>query len=306
MNKVSLAHIYYLILLLLTLAMSSCKQEQEQEFTIIHGYEGMAAYVEAAKADPDADLEVLYQEYVVEPYWKECASGGEYKVIAKGATANPIIDINRLAENIKAIKDVNIEQIIEDALRKSANTLPGPDTTVCIFASDPELSWGRMHGVTSFTAGAGKIWIQLSPEKEWLDWIPYTIAHEYHHSVWTNQHFKWYKKSTLLNYLIFEGRADTFAHDLYPDKLAPWTAAISSYEEERQWEKIRENLQTTDQEKKQEFMFGNRSKSIPTWTGYTIGFHIVQKFIELHPEVSIEEWTGMDAKELFEASGYDN
>jgi len=295
-----------LIFIFPVLVISSCRQEQEQVFTIVSGYEGMAAYVDAVNSDPDADLDALYQEYVVDPYWKECASGGEYKVIAKTAVANPIKDINGLTENIKAIEDANIEQIIEGALRKSADILPGPDTTVCIFSSDPEISWERMHGVTSFTAGAGKIWVRLSPEKDWLDWIPYTIAHEYHHSVWTDQYFKWYKRSTLLDYLIFEGKADSFAHLIYPDMIAPWTTAISSYQETRQWKKISEDLEITNLEKQREYMFGSRSESIPTWSGYTIGFHIVQKFIENHPEAVIEDWTAMDAKEIYEASGYDN
>ena len=299
-------HRFFLVLIIIALVLSSCKPEGEQEFTIISGYEGMAAYVEAVKSDPDADLDDLYQKYVVDPYWKDCASGGEYRTLAKRATANPIKDLNGLSENISAIEDANIEQIIEEALRKSSVKLPGPDTTVCIFAIDPDLSWERMHGVTGFTAGAGKIWIQLSPEKEWLDWIPYTIAHEYHHSVWTHQYFKWFKKFTLLDYLIFEGRADSFAHLIYPDKIAPWTTAISSYQETRQWEKISEDLEITDLEKQRKYMFGDRSDSIPIWTGYTIGFHIVQQFLENHPEMSIEEWTGMNAREIFEASGYEN
>lgn len=288
------------------MAITSCSREKIQEFTIIPGYEGMASYVEAAKSDPDADLEELYREYVVDPYWEECAAGGEYRILAERAIANPIEDIDDLAKNVTTIAETEIEQIVVEALEKSADVLPGPHTTVCIYASDPQLSWGRMRGVRGFTAGTGKIWIQLSPEKDWLEWIPYTVAHEYHHSVWTENHFKWYKKSNLLNYLIFEGRADSFAHYLYPDKLASWTTAISIDEEERQWEELRENLEKTEQEQKRDFMFGNRIRSIPTWTGYTIGFHIVQLYIENHPNVSIEEWTAMGADELFKESGYDS
>jgi uncharacterized protein YjaZ len=50
-------------------------------------------------------------------------------------------------------------------------------------------------------------------------------------------------------------------------------------------------------------MFGDR-RSVPLWSGYSIGYHIVQSYLELNPETTIGQLTGMDAWEIFEGSGY--
>ena len=54
----------------------------------------------------------------------------------------------------------------------------------------------------------------------------------------------------------------------------------------------------------QGLMFGG-AESLPRWSGYTIGFRLVQAFLQAHPAMSIEEWTALDAAELLRQSPYD-
>ena len=275
-----------------------------QEFTIISAYEGMAAYVEAAGAASTPDLPALFRQYVVEPYWEDCAAGGEFVKLAENALATPIMDMSYLSGAVSVLRASNIEQIVEEALQESATVLPGPHTTVCIFVSEPRSTYVRddMNGVTGLTAGSGKIWLQIYPNDTWRDWIPYAVAHEYHHSVWTDRHFHQIKSSDLVDYLVFEGRADSFARLLSQGLVAPWTEALTTEQERREWRLMQNYLDTPDFAIQRLFMSGG--DSTPRWTGYTIGFHIVQSYLRKHPDMSVEEWTAMDAHRLLEESGY--
>ncbi len=42
----------------------------------------------------------------------------------------------------------------------------------------------------------------------------------------------------------------------------------------------------------------------PRWTGYTIGFHIVQSYLQNHPNADVDEWTDKDTHDLLAESGY--
>jgi uncharacterized protein YjaZ len=218
--------------------------------------------------------------------------------------SNAITDMDGLAQVVDLLEQSDVENLIEDALEKSAGKLSGPPTTVCIFALDPEQSFVRadMSGVSAFTAGAGKIVMFIYPEGEWEDVARYTLAHEYHHSVYTERHFNDHGVFDLSAYLVFEGRADSFAHVVYPDIEGPWVNYLTAEQELVQWEEIQKNLDTKSYRTQARFMFGGGST--PQWTGYTIGYHIVQAYLERHPDVSVDEWTALDPRTLLEESEY--
>jgi len=46
------------------------------------------------------------------------------------------------------------------------------------------------------------------------------------------------------------------------------------------------------------------SEGIPRWTGFTIGFNIVQSYIKNHPDNRIDDLTNMNANEILAASKY--
>ncbi|HEY3391869.1 MAG TPA: DUF2268 domain-containing putative Zn-dependent protease, partial [Lacipirellulaceae bacterium] len=156
-----------------------------------------------------------------------------------------------------------------------------------------------MHGVGGFTAGAGKIWLTVLPRDDWQDWITYTVAHEYHHSAWTARRGE---LSNMADYLIFEGRADSFAQLVDP-RQAPWTNALTPEQENVAWPTIERHLGSTDPRLMQALMFGGAGGS-PRWAGYTIGFHIVQRFLKRHPDWSVRQWTEVSTNELLKQAAY--
>ncbi len=69
-------------------------------------------------------------------------------------------------------------------------------------------------GIQAITVGTGKIIVSIDPTSDyWEEQLPYVLAHEYHHSVWTSRNFTT-TDFTPLEYLILEGKADSFAKNL--------------------------------------------------------------------------------------------
>lgn len=292
------------LIVLLSLFLYSCKStEPKQNFQVISVYKGMSSYIESVQENSNADIETLFNEYVIDPYWSECVEGGEY-ISADYTVAEPIEDLDQLSIAIDKLRSSNVENIVEEALRKSAEQLRGPDTTVCIYALNPEETDIReyMSGVKGNTAGSGKIWMFIYPEENWIELTQYTIAHEYHHSVWTDDYYDPSKPFELIEYMVFEGRADSFAHIVYPDVIVPWVTFLTQEQEIEQWEAMQKYLDDTSYEIQARYMFGDGI--IPLWTGYGIGYQIVQAYLANHPDETVEDWTALDAHELLEKSGY--
>jgi len=81
----------------------------------------------------------------------------------------------------------------------------------------------------------------------------------------------------------------------------PWTSSLSKEKEREIWRNsVKDNLDNTD------LVFAKNLTQDEFWSGYAVGYHIVQAFINNNPQVSVEEWTGMTAQELFQKSGYED
>ncbi len=304
MNALKRVLILFLFFSVITSCSVATPTPDEQSFTVVPVYEDMLAYIKAARALDKPDLDALLKTYVIEPNWEECA-GDEYLPPPGSIFDEPIQDLDALEETIRLLQESNLERIVLAALQKSSRKLEGADTTVCIIAADPS-NWfihEKMNGVNGWTFGAGKIILQVNPVPGWKTWVPYIIAHEYHHSVWTDRYYRTDDHESLIDNLIFEGKADSFAHIIYPDIDVPWVNALTAEEERDQWEKILSQGETTNSIVKTRFMVGG-DEDTPTWTGYTIGFHIVQSYLRSHPQADIDTWTAVPPQEMVEESGY--
>lgn len=68
------------------------------------------------------------------------------------------------------------------------------------------------------------------------------------------------------------------------------------------WKIFNENLDSDDYEIWEDFFYGNRRKGILPWTNYKIGYQIMENFLIENPDISIEEWTRMPAKDIYTKS----
>ncbi len=271
--------------------------------TVLPAYSAVAQYIDAARAEPGADRARLYREHVTAPVWEQLVAGAEYEHIAPYAFALPTRTVSALADAAAELGRLAVEARIGSSIQQAATLLPSRATTVCVLPLDPNDTVARdqMHGVIGYCLGAGRIVIHISPAaRDWAAWLAYTLTHEYHHSAWTE---RYYQPFDLAARLVFEGRADAFARLHYPHLAAPWTVALTPEQARHYWHAMHDALASTDPAVFDHWVFGGRD-GVPKWTGYAVGFGIVQAFLERHPEVTVEEWTALDPHALIAASGY--
>lgn len=100
-----------------------------------------------------------------------------------------------------------------------------------------------------------------------------TVAHELHHNArWRGPGYG----TTLLQHMISEGLADHFAVETLGVALPPWSRALSDADVDRLLDRARPELDSSTFDRSGWF-FGTRV-DIPRWTGYTLGYVLVERF----------------------------
>lgn len=276
----------------------------------------MAAYVAAAKAslaaDPATDLRALWQQHVIDPYWDAWAAGQHNEARLREEMAQPITDLDGLAGVAAALAASNVEAVVRGAYDQIRQRLPYHDDAIaiCIRAADPQDRGlvADLNGVVGATVG-GNTLLTINPAgQDWPSWVQYVLAHERHHSAW-GYHYYYLQggaRRDLLVSLISEGTADSFARLLCPELLPRWIAALSPEEEARQWQAIRPLLDQPDWDGElyRRFFFGNAELGTPAFTGYTLGYRIVQGYLKNHPEAGVYDWTLAAPETILAGSGY--
>ncbi len=240
---------------------------------------------------------------VIENEFKE---GAEYPFILKSVKYE-IEPNNELNEFLVKLRNIDFKEMLEPSLRKIVTELPGPDTKILFIPANPvHAAFYRKYqiSVTAITVGAGKIIVSIDPiSNNWEKQLPYVLAHEYHHSVWTSKNFKTID-FTPLEYLVFEGRADSFAKHLFPNINSPWTHIIGKDDEKKVWSIIKPELLKHGTVMNDLMMIGNNE--IPYCSGYTIGFNIVEEFKMNYPEIHDSVLIDFEPDKILAMSLYDN
>lgn len=290
----------------LTTAARAIAPAASPKLTIVTAFERQMAYVTAARSAAVGQRGTLWKSLVEDPIDKACAMGGEYAALGASTLTRPAADLDGLEAEIAALRQADLSRVIGDAFDRANAQLTGPDTTICVVAAYPAATaiTTDMHGVSAVTTGAGKIWLTVHPGGNWLEWLAFSVAHEHHHSAWTQKYFRMRgRRADLLDYLVFEGRAEWFAHTIYPSVDAPWAHALEGDALRSVWRLVEPRLGATDPDLKHTVMFGGGD--IPHWAGYAIGYAIMERYCLRHPQVSVADWTALAPERLLADSGFD-
>jgi|SRR6185437_4229758 len=207
-----------------------------------------------------------------------------------------------LADTSLKANQNDIKQLIAASLVTCYKHLQNDSITFSIYPTtiaDKEII-KEMRGVTGITYDKKHIALTIDPTViYWKETLKSAVAHEYHHTFCIDTFDSAY---TLLDYLVFEGKADYFAHLLYPNVITPWTSALSEKEKSTLWAKIKPKLQSKDTSFHSDVMFGYNS--YPVWGGYTLGFSIVQSALKNNLNLPIKTWTYFTATKMLDMSDY--
>lgn len=208
---------------------------------------------------------------------------------------------------LELLKSSDLLTIIQESFVRITKVLPGPDTKIIILPASslnrPTLEKLKLP-ISGITLGSGKIILAIDPTFEnWTDFLPYCIAHEYHHSTWCSRN--WISPDlSLIEYLVFEGRADLFASEQYDTVSNPLANFLTKDQEAEIWGLIKNEIFGKGHSRINEVMFG--TDKIPFGSGYNIGFNIVRLFKEKNAASLPLDLIDMNPEEIFAQSGYED
>jgi len=273
-----------------------------KNFHIIPFYEEVLAYTDFVKNNPSESNPGAYVEKVLKPLQEKSSLELPMEYTFTFSTEVEQFEQNtiQLLENQE-----QINALIEEALIKSAELLPGGDKNVYIMPLRPEDNFviSKMEGVSGFTYSDQDILIQLDTSFQ-KDMLQYVVAHEYHHAINILANGDMAAFLTVLDLSLSEGKADSFARIVYPDKSPPWTEPLSEESKVIVLDEIKKNAESTSSNIYRDFFNGNSAKGIPLWSNYKIGYEITQSYLTNNPETSISYWTRLSSKNLLQNSEY--
>jgi len=265
----------------------------EPAFNIVPAYESVRIFALAARERPQ-DRDVLYQRLIVDPHAEACAGTmGPFTALPPDTFPGEALDI------VRRIEDGRVRELVAAGLKRASAALPGAErTTVCIQAVALNSAIEHMRGVSGVSLG-GRIKIFVHPTIAGFARVEYIAAHEYHHEVARMRLPPGWSRDPL-EAIVAEGKADAFAVRLFPRLSPPHTDPLTGDEKRRVWAMFQQQLATPTGSFRDDFMFGG-AEGMPQWAGYRLGFEMVNSYLQAHPDLSIQTWTMLPAREFLDA-----
>ncbi len=274
---------------------------------ILHVYENLDAYVTEMEKE-NADCNILWDKYAISPYWEKICQYAPFDMSDR--KPQPIKNISKLKQQLKEMKKINFKKI-SDKFNDIVNALPNYDEdpiVVAIYPIDDDniVVKEKQNGVLGVCI-FGNMILNINPLADnYLDWISYVFAHEYHHCVWGNYWYVIKGESTrsLIETMLIDGQADAFAKSFNLSLNPIWLTHISEEEEEKLWEKhYKNNLYSTDFNY-ESYMFGDDNVQIPWCAGYFFGNKIIESFKKINPHYNAKQMIEISAEKIYEMSDY--
>jgi uncharacterized protein YjaZ len=186
-----------------------------------------------------------------------------------------------------------IRALIESTLRQVIKVLPLTAVKI-IVVPDPKRAIPN-YGIGGYTPNANTVFIYLDlafPEfsRVLAERLPSTLVHEFHHCMrWRGPGYG----RTLFEALITEGLAEHFALELLGAKN-PWSNAFPREDTAKFLALAQPEFDSTTYNHPRWF-FG-RDPALPRWTGYTLGFRLVEAYKEQHPGATAVTLVQMPAR----------
>lgn len=306
----------FLSFILIVLVILGCKEKvpdfertvfniNNQKIEVLTTFNLIDNYLSRSNKHP-SNIFKSSNKYIYKPIQDEILDNAEAAFLFNTIKV-PYETYDYVKNEIELLKSSDLLTIIQESLTKITKELPGPNTKIIILPASslnrPTLEKIKLP-ISGITLGSGKIILSIDPTfQNWKDFLPYCIAHEYHHSTWTSRN--WVSADfSLIEYLVFEGRADLFATEQYNTVSNPLTNFLTKDQEAEIWEGIKNEIFEKGHDRINKVMFG--ADNIPFGSGYNIGFNIVSLYKEKNPAALTQDLIDMDPKEIFEHSGYED
>ena len=116
--------------------MSDGTVDDPSRLAILSGLPGQRLYVESCRTGVGTDRRLLHGRYVVDPYWADCAAGGELESFTSVRGLASSAHLNAQEAEIRQLEHHDLAGLLEAAFGRISAVLPGPPTTVWRLAGE--------------------------------------------------------------------------------------------------------------------------------------------------------------------------
>lgn len=233
--------------------------------------------------------------------------------------------MNQMPENLTendrpAIDAISADQLWQDCqatierslglFEEAGHFLEVRDYRFTILLGNPNSRMLQLNQGYSGDGGIpGYIMLSLLPNDFTLPRLQAALAHECNHNV-RFQFIKWSQQTTLADWVVSEGLAESFAAELFGQELiGPWVTATSPEQLELIKPTISSQLQLTGMMEMAPYLYGDEIAELqgqtpvglPYAAGYAYGYHLVQDYLKKTGKTIIEA-TVTPTQEILEAA----
>lgn len=268
----------------------------------------------------------LYHQYFMQP-WQHMmqmvvGQGMDTEDEFAGARAwawvlpDELIDV---PDNLMKLDSANAWQIGEDALHQGVAAftnyeLPLDTVEGWLMLGVQERNFAATDGYTGAIDFTYPRFVcqYFEPHERNIKALSGAVVHEFHHLVRLRL-FPWdMAQTTVADYIIHEGLAESFATALFGEEVLGFYAADISHEDLQTAKTlIADNLDVTGFNLIRSYIFGDSMANawgfekigMPNYGGYALGYRVVQAFMTKTGK-SIQETTYLPATQIIAESGY--
>ncbi|GER90415.1 hypothetical protein KDW_45770 [Dictyobacter vulcani] len=295
------------------------------EITIFDTLSAMRAIIAA----PISERRGVYRERLIEPlrdHWRTIVSRFSSQMTDDETMAMKVLwdvdleaDLSEYTQALDRLEQFDAWTKAATALRLAADTFEATGRscseshiTGVIVLGNPrerifmELNRGYAGGQTP-----GYVILPIWPTDYNLPRIPSALVHEFNHRVRLT-HEPWHAGTTVGQYIVLEGLAESFATELYgPEYAGPWVSGLSAEEVTRSKKIIGEALDVDGFNQLRRYIFGDETMNawgvpglgLPHCAGYAIGYQVVQAYMQRTGQTATEA-TFIPYREIIEKSEF--
>lgn len=278
----------------------------------LHAIESLTG-LRAALTAPEPERLDVFRAQVMEPLkpfwepfmaWGPPAPGGDQgdpalNAARKFAYYSPELDAAAGLAALDRLEQAGTWPALVDAVRRGWAALDPAAHGVALdqlyftfVVGDPKVMQPEAGNFTGFGAMPGTVLVMAWPTEDNLKWLPGAAAHELNHNLrFSVEPFPRDMNVALGQYLVAEGLAESFAAELFgPDGPGPVSSALTPEQfvlvKPRFAEAIRAGVRGFDVVRGYIFgdwaaaQFGYPPQGLPSFAGYTMGFRLVQAYLE--------------------------
>ena len=176
-----------------------------------------------------------------------------------------------------------IEKTFLPTVEKVLQVLPVDNTDIVVWEYP---DWTiEQYGIGGHTMMPNEIMISLNPSNPRIQTsfskiFEQTIVHEMHHAA--RLQALGFDYASRLEISIREGLAEHFEIELTDKKPEIWDRALTK-EQLGKFSEIAKTNKSVDDYHVYDWLFGKKELDIPEWTGYSVGFYLVEEYLKKHP-----------------------